>query len=131
MLETATATSIQTLAPRRRLEPTNDEKRQSARLSARPAVRVSALGTSHPIPCRAENVSEGGLFVVLPDDAVLRVGERCEVTFTTEAGGATGKAIPSLSGLTCYATVVRTSNRPGERPLHGGAGLRFDHPLFL
>ena len=131
MLNVMKSRSIPTLEPRRRFESSGEEKRLSARLAAHPALRVSALGTPKAIPCRAENISESGLFVVLPADAELRVGERCEVTFTTDSGAPSGKSLPSLSGLTCYATVVRTSSRTGEQPTHGAAGLRFDHPLFL
>lgn len=100
-------------------------------MPAQPGVRLSALGTSQAIPCRAENISEGGLFVILPAEARLRVGERCEVTFTGAPGLPDRVPFATLNGLTCYATVVRTVNRSVDAAPYVGAGLRFDHPLFF
>jgi len=132
MLSTTISTKNITLEPRRRGDVAVSDRRLSPRLSAQPTLHVSPLGTPRAVSCSAENVSEGGLFVLLSPDAKLQVGERCEVAFAGDpAAGGEMNGPASLSGMTCYATVVRTVSQSTTHGLTIGAGLRFDHPLFL
>jgi len=74
------------------------------------------------------DISEGGLFLIVAWSAGLTVGERCEL----ELFEADGSPLGCLAGGSCFATVVRTEivmAESSQRLL--GAGLRFDHPLYL
>ena len=104
------------------------ERREASRLSTAPALRVVPLGGTTVYRCQADNVSEGGLYVKMPMDCILSVGQRCEVTFTEQQPMADAA---SLAGLTCYATVVHTEQLIASPKPLVGAGLRFDRPLFL
>ncbi len=76
----------------------------------------------------AEDLSACGVYLRVPADYGLTVGQRCEVNFASETGSQ-GASFPV--GETCYATVVRTEHcRVGTDPMVG-AGLRFDQPLFF
>ncbi len=101
------------------------ERRTSVRIRRGFPIKVASLGHNMTHVCHAEDLSEGGLYVHLPTDSALTVGQRCELTFEKNAGA------PDLPDETCYATVVRTKLlRQGAKPMIG-AGLRFDQPLYL
>jgi len=105
-----------------------DERRTSARVRRGFPIKVTSLGHNLAHPCHAEDLSEGGLFVRVPTESGLTVGQRCELTFDDKAGA---PDLPNLGGETCYATVVRTKLlKDGAKPVIG-AGLRFDQPLYL
>lgn len=115
-------------------ELTNDvdsvtqDRRCTPRLQVRPGLTLTFLNGNTPLQCQTQDLSEGGLFVRLPQQSHLSVGQRCELSFTEEASS---NHPSNLSGLTCYATVVRTHNHPENSTYTIGAGLRFDRPLFL
>lgn len=91
-------------------------------------VRLTGMGCASALECHADDISEAGMFVRAPRDAVLCVGQRCEVNFQKHADA------PQLSGLvggTWFATIVRTEQLAEGATHHIGAGLRFDQPLFL
>ena len=124
---TGLTTTVAELRDRAELA-TVEDRRSANRVAAAPALCVSPIGGAAGYQCQADNVSEGGLYVKLPMDCCLAVGQRCEVTFS-RGQGKTDMA--SLTGLTCYATVVRTDQLIADPKPLVGAGLRFDRPLFL
>ena len=99
--------------------PGMDERRAVPRVRKRVTAKVIGVGAAEVFRCSTDDISENGLYVQLPLSSGLRVGQRCEVVLTDDAG----------EGL--YATVVRTEPiAKGAAPLVG-AGLCFDQPLFL
>jgi len=105
-----------------------DERRVAHRTHHPLPVSLTAMGSSDVHRCRAENISEGGLYLTAPSKCTLTVGQRCEIVFADDS---VRDKRSTLAGERCYATVVRT-----ERPASGGrdvvaAGLRFDQPLFI
>lgn len=92
------------------------------------AITLTCLEKGGAHCCVAEDLSASGVFVYVPADSGLAVGNRVEVTL----GGISGVGEASnLCGEKRYATVVRTQEcKEADRPLLG-AGLRFDQPLFL
>ncbi len=105
-----------------------DERRVARRSDHGLSVSLTAMGCTDVHLCKAENISEGGLLVYAPSKLSLRVGQRCEITFTDESG--TG-GVSTLAGERCYATVVRTERATSGAQNVTAAGLRFDQPLFL
>ena len=99
--------------------PGMDERRAAPRVPKRVTAKVIGVGAAEAFRCSTDDISENGLYVQLPLSSGLRVGQRCEVVLTDDAG------------VALYATVVRTEPiAKGPTPLVG-AGLRFDQPLFL
>lgn len=99
--------------------PGMDERRAVPRVRKRVNAKVIGVGAAEVFRCATDDISENGLYVRLPLSSGLRVGQRCEVVLTDDAG----------EGL--YATVVRTEPIPQDPTPLVGAGLRFDQPLFL
>lgn len=99
--------------------PGMDERRAVPRVRKRVSAKVIGVGAAEVFRCATEDISENGLYVRLPLSSGLRVGQRCEVVLTDDAG----------EGL--YATVVRTEPIAHAPTPLVGAGLRFDQPLFL
>jgi PilZ domain len=110
------------------LEAIVDEKRATTRQSLAMTARVVRLGGRAVADGLARDISEGGLFLTVAPSAGLSVGERCEL----ELFEADGSPLGCLAGGSCFATVVRTQvvSTESSDPLVG-AGLRFDHPLYL
>ena len=104
------------------------ERRLTRRIQTCPSLAMTALGSPRSHKCVAIDISETGLFVQLPVEHQPAVGQRFELTFTDESPSA---ELPNLAGLTCYATVVRTKRCVTGPETTVGAGLRFDHPLYL
>ena len=104
------------------------ERRASVRIHRGFPVKVTSLGQNMTHACHAEDLSEGGLYVHMPTDSALTVGQRCELTFEKDAGA---PDLPNLGGETCYATVVRTKLLKDGVKSMIGAGLRFDQPIYL
>ena len=79
----------------------------------------------HPLlpgrPCRTRDLSPGGAFVLTPDAAHLRRGERLELTFTVALGNVT--RVHHLSGVVAQITdegvglVMRRAERSTGGPL--------------
>ncbi|MBI4717626.1 MAG: PilZ domain-containing protein [Planctomycetes bacterium] len=105
-----------------------EERRGSMRVCRRVETKLIGRGLEQGVFCTTSDISEGGLFVRLPANAGVAVGQRFEVVLPDESQA------PDLAGFMsggCYATIVRT-----ERPREAasdliGVGLRFDQPLFL
>jgi len=110
------------------LEAIVEEKRATSRQSLAMTARVIRSGTPVATDGVARDISEGGLFLTVAPAAALSVGERCEL----ELFEADGSPLGCLVGGSCFATVVRTQvvSTESSEPLVG-AGLRFDHPLYL
>ena len=105
-----------------------DERRNATRVRRGYPMKLTSLGCSGPQRCHAEDISECGLYVRVPADSGLAVGQRCELNFEKHTAS---PDLSKLAGETCYATVVRTNVfTDGPKPIVG-AGLRFDQPLFL
>ena len=105
-----------------------EERRTATRVAKKLTMNLTPIGGLQAHRCTVENISEGGLYLRVPADVGLSVGQRYEATFTKDADSPQS---PGLTGESCYATVVRTK-RLAEGPEHViGAGLRFDQPLFL
>jgi len=99
--------------------PGMDERRAAPRVRKRVTAKVIGVGAAEVFRCTTNDINENGLYVEVPLSAGFRVGQRCEVVLTDDAG----------EGL--YATVIRTEPiAKGPTPLIG-AGLRFDQPLFF
>jgi len=99
--------------------PGMDERRAVPRIRKRVSAKVIGVGATEVFRCTTNDINENGLYVEVPLSAGFRVGQRCEMVLTDDAGEGH------------YATVVRTEPIPqGQTPLVG-AGLRFDQPLFL
>ena len=105
-----------------------DERRTSKRLRSKGALSLTPLGGTDAHRCCAEDISTGGLFVCLPADYALKVGQRVEVILQNASASHLG---PGFTGEACYATVVRTQRLADRSEAVIGAGLRFDQPLFL
>lgn len=104
------------------------ERRIAKRLRTKLAMSLTPLGGVGVHDCCAEDVSAGGLFVCLPADYALSVGQRVEVILQNAAAS---HLSPGFTGEVCYATVVRTQRLADRTEAVMGAGLRFDQPLFL
>lgn len=105
-----------------------DEKRASTRHSRPLRARIVRLGADGVAEAAARDISEGGLFLTVAPSVGLGVGQRCEV----ELFDADGSALGCLPEGSCFATVVRTEFVTTESSARMvGAGLRFDHPLYL
>ncbi len=105
-----------------------DDRRGASRLPRAVPITLSSMGGPDRLSCTAEDISEDGLYLRVPADLHLCVGQRCELNFSNDPKA---DVPPTLIGETCYATVVRTEQliEPGK-PLIG-AGLRFDQPIYL
>ncbi|MGD2110007.1 MAG: PilZ domain-containing protein [Phycisphaerae bacterium] len=110
------------------LAATVEDRRAAVRMRRGFPIRVASLGQKVTHSCHADDISEGGLFVRVPTESGLTVGQRCELTFEQNESEPDA---PPLGGDTCYATVVRTKLLHGEGKSMIGAGLRFDQPLYL
>jgi len=104
-----------------------EERRSSVREKKKLSARIGWLGCSEAKVCPTEDVSESGLFVCLPNDIGLRVGQRCEVVLSDNDPPPANRT----DGESVYATVVRTHAVKRGAQQFTGAGLRFDQPLFL
>jgi len=99
--------------------PGMDERRAAPRVRKRVTAKVIGVGAAEVFRCTTNDINENGLYVEVPLSAGFRVGQRCEVVLSDDAG----------QGL--YATVVRTEPIAQAPTPLVGAGLRFDQPLYL
>ena len=102
-----------------------DDRRCAPRVQRSLAAQVRPVELTEPHRCEVEDISEGGLFVLVPLSYGLNVGQRCEITLSA------GASCVCPTDETCYATVVRTEVIAADSGKRLGAGLRFDQPLFL
>lgn len=102
-----------------------DDRRSTRRVDARLGMKLFAPGLEEPLSVDATDVSESGLYAHLPQACRLTVGQRCEVIFDG------GPGMEGLAGESRYATVVRTEPVGDAAERSVGAGLRFDHPIYL
>ncbi len=105
-----------------------EEKRSSVRGDRKFTAKLVSLGGSSEVRCPVEDLSEGGLYVRAAASYGLAVGQRYQVTLSDDLSCSESE---NLAGEGCYATVVRTDRVTEESSGQTGAGLRFDHPLFL
>lgn len=105
-----------------------DERRATSRFESVVTINLTSMGSSDVHHCAVEDVSEDGLFVLVPAQCGLMVGNRVEVVF---ANVAQAPSLSMLAGESCFATVVRTAALEHNSPELVGAGLRFDQPLFF
>ena len=99
-----------------------DDRRVAPRVQRPLAAEVRPVGLTESHRCNVEDISEGGLFILVPLSYGLNVGQRCEIQLQN---------VTCTSGDCCYATVVRTEVIASDAGRQLGAGLRFDQPLFL
>lgn len=105
-----------------------EERRGTDRVPGKMPARLIGFGQSDAVQCFAKDISEGGLFVHVPMNSGISVGQRYEIEL---AGGQEAPDLTASVGEGRYATVVRTE-RIAQGPEHTvGAGLRFDRPLML
>ena len=107
---------------------TVEERRASQRIRRDLSVNLRGLGDAQTLCCTLENINEGGLFVRVPRDHGIGLGQRCELRFD---GAAHSQGLSSLAGLTLFATIVRTESVGSVSKPTLGIGVRFDQPLFL
>ncbi len=107
---------------------TRKERRTSTRFRNKVPTKLAPLGRDQVHRCHAEDISTGGLFVRVPAEYGLSVGQRVEVVLGDDKSPASSSGV---AGMTCYATVVRTRQLVDQQTRVIGAGLRFDHPIFL
>ena len=103
------------------------DRRAAARQSWSLPLRLNAMGRADAHLCKSCDIAAGGVFVEVPADYGLVVGQRCEVMVLPATDDADSRLI---AGETRYATVVRTERLPDSLS-NVGAGLRFDQPLYL
>ncbi len=105
-----------------------EEKRSCARGDRKFTAKLVSLGGTSEVRCPVADVSEGGLYVRAAAGCGLAVGQRYQVILSDDVSCSESE---NLAGEGCYATVVRTDRLMDESSEQTGAGLRFDHPLFL
>ena len=105
-----------------------EERRASQRVRQDLAVNLRGFGGAQALCCTVENINTGGLFVRVPRDQGICLGQRCELMIT---GAADSPDLLSVAGLPLFATVVRTEPLGPESNPTLGVGMRFDQPLFL
>ena len=106
-----------------------EERRASGRIRAELVTQLVCVGAARTVQATATDIGAGGLFVQVPTESELAVGQRYEVVLTDER-----EEVAELSrfiGEGRFATVVRTERIAEESPTTVGAGLRFDHPLVF
>lgn len=129
MLTTTEINSTETTFTPTPMPAAIQERRSARRLRQNVAITLAPMGRSEPLGCSAEDISSGGLFVCVPHKANLALGQRVEVTLGDANAPVTGSTC--FAGEVCYATVIRTERRVKNSQPMLGAGLRFDHPLFV
>ena len=102
-----------------------EEQRASPRKRKGVPVRLTGVRGTLSLECTAEDISEGGVYVRVPVNSGLSVGQRCELNFLAHAESG------ALAGEKRYATVVRTKPIKDPTITAVGAGLRFDQPVYL
>ena len=105
-----------------------ENRRTAERVRKSLSVKLTGMGWTKGQSCVAEDIGEGGIYVRLPANSGLSVGQRCALMFPE---GLTPPQLSTLAGETVYATVVRTELLAEGAKQLVGAGLRFDRPLFL
>ena len=105
-----------------------EDRRTSTRLPNEIPTKLAPLGQSQVHQCDTRDISTSGLFVRVPAESGLSVGQRVEVVLGDDKAP---KSPSGVAGMACYATVVRTQHVPDAEKRVIGAGLRFDHPVFL
>jgi len=105
-----------------------DERRAANRSAGQITIQLTADGCPESLACDVTDISEEGLYLSVPCESGLCVGQRCEVTF---AGKSDSPEWASLEGEARYATVVRTATLADGSTTRVGAGLRFDQRLYL
>lgn len=105
-----------------------EERRASKRADRKVTLQLKGMGCTETHLYTTKDICEGGLFLHVPVENGLAVGQRVEVVL----GDETESPRPlSFAGETHYATVVRTELLAEAAKPTIGAGLRFDQPLFL
>jgi len=131
MLTTFTPDAVAAARPDPRERGTDtsvEDRRASTRLPNEIPTKLTPLGQSHVHQCHTQDISTSGLFVHVPAASGLGVGQRVEVILGDDK---TPKSFPGVGSMACYATVVRTQRVADSETRVMGAGLRFDHPVFL
>lgn len=105
-----------------------EERRVAQRTSGPLSIQLTTDGCPGGHSCSVSDISEEGLYLSVPSDSGLCVGQRCEVTFGSKADSPEWAA---LQGEARYATVVRTAKLADGSTTRVGAGLRFDQRLYL
>lgn len=106
---------------------TAEERRDAARTPKVFSTHLLGVGRADILHCKAQDISEGGLYVRVPSGCDVTVGQRFEVTLADEARSS--DLTDALSDG-CYATVIRTQHCDKGAHTQVGAGLRFDQPLL-
>lgn len=105
-----------------------DDRRTSFRIPNVIPTKLAPLGQSQVHQCHTQDISTSGLFVRVPAESGLSVGQRVEVVLGDDKAP---KSSQGVTGMACYATVVRTQRIADAEKRVIGAGLRFDRPVFL
>ena len=105
-----------------------EDRRNAPRDQASLFAQISGLGSKSPVLAEVVDISEAGLYLCLPCDVGVCVGQRCELVLSASRG-ATNQ--PACVDESFYATVVRTVRFDSDTGAHVGAGFRFDNQIFL
>lgn len=105
-----------------------EDRRASKRADRKVTLQLKSLGCTQTHQCTTKDICEGGLFLHVPVENGLAVGQRVEVVLGDDKESSKPA---SFAGETHYATVVRTELLAEAARPTIGAGLRFDQPLFL
>ena len=105
-----------------------EERRASKRADRKVTLQLKGMGCNETHLYTTKDICEGGLFLHVPMESGLAVGQRVEVVLEDETES---PEPPSFAGETHYATVVRTELLAEAAKPTIGAGLRFDQPLFF
>lgn len=104
----------------------NDERRQHRRQDLLCPMVVELSGGDALGSTRTINISDGGVLIALPSDALPAPGTEVKVTFSVP------RSTPNtymLEQFACSGQVVRQDSFPDEELT--GVALRFDHPIDL
>lgn len=114
--------------PRTVSRPATPERREAERLARELSVNIKPLGFVEPIVGRTCDISEGGMFFLVPSSKAIAVGQRCELALFDEAAQ---KPIADIDSGGYFGTVIRTHPVTHGESQMLGAGVRFDQPIFL
>lgn len=105
-----------------------EDRRASKRADRKVTLQLKSMGCSQTHLYTTKDICEGGLFLHVPAESGLAVGQRVEVVLGDEKESSKPA---NFVGETHYATVVRTELLAEAAEPTIGAGLRFDQPLFF
>ncbi|MCO6436965.1 MAG: PilZ domain-containing protein [Phycisphaerae bacterium] len=102
------------------------DDRRSFERTARPLeLQLIGCGCGDVAHCNVRNISEGGVFVVIPPGQEVTVGQRYDLRLIGRG------TLAAMDDTDWSATVIRTERIAQASPGAIGAAMRFDQPIYL